>query len=213
MDYEQFDHTTTGLSYNLKEVIEMKKIIAVDLDDTLNNFTETVQKTIFTYNHNSPFTEERFNLYLNRLRCGVREESELLSTEYSFFQYQIYHQCYQLSNARTDGVEFMQWLNKSGWKIIICTCRDLRRANDCTVKWLKENDIPFDHLFMAWNKIVFCKLWGIEHLVDDAVFNIVHGERYGVNVYYPLMKKHQGLQCSSSKGFKTFNEVKQWIGS
>ena len=168
---------------------------------------------MFTYSHTYPFTEETFYSYINRLQCGIQEESYLLSTEYSFFQYQIYEQCYQLTNARTDGVEFMQWLNKSGWKVIICTSRDLRRAHDCTVRWLKDNCIPFDHLFMAWNKIVFCKLWGIEHLVDDAVFNILHGERYGVNVYYPLMKKHQTMQGSSAKGFKLFNEVKQWLQS
>jgi uncharacterized HAD superfamily protein len=198
---------------NLKERKEIKKYIAIDLDDTLNNFTETIQKTDFTYNHNSPFSEETFKNYLNRLQNGIPEDSNLVSTEYSSFKRQIHEQCYQLANARTDGVEFMKWLRKSGWQIIICTTRDLRRAHDCTVKWLNENDIPFDHLFMASNKIAFCKLWGIEHLVDDAVFNVVYGERYGVNVYYPHMEKHQGLQCSKSKGFKSFNEVKEWIGN
>jgi len=198
---------------NLKERNEIKKTIAIDLDDTLNDFTETIQKTNFTYNHDSPFSEETFKNYLNRLRNGIPEDCNLLSTEYSFFQYQIFEQCYRLTNARTDGVEFMIWLRESGWQVIICTYRDLRRTNDCTVKWLKENDIPFDHLFMARNKIVFCKLWGIEHLVDDDIFNIVYGERYGVNVYYPLMEKHQVLQCSKSKGFKSFDEVKQWLGN
>ncbi|MDR3586703.1 MAG: hypothetical protein P4L59_15525 [Desulfosporosinus sp.] len=197
----------------IKERMEFNKIIAIDLDDTLNDFTETMRKTIFTYSHTSPLTKDIFDSYLNRVRSGIAEDSELLSTEFSFFQYQIHEQCYQLAKAREDGVEFMQWLKRSGWQVIICTRRDLRRAHDCTVKWLKDSDIPFDHLFMAGNKIVFCKLWGIEHLVDDAVFNIVYGEHYGVNVYYPLMEKHQFLQGSSAKGFKVFNEVKQWIQS
>lgn len=196
---------------SLKDRNEIKKTIAIDLDDTLNDFSQTIKQTNFTYNHNYPFSEETFKNYLCRLQGGIPEDSDLLSTEYSFFQYQIFEQCYQLSNARADGVEFMMWLRKNGWQIIICTARDLRRTNDCTVKWLNENGIPFDHLFMACNKIVFCRLWGIEHLVDDDVFNIVYGERYGVNVYYPLMEKHKGLQCSKSKGFKSFNEVKQWI--
>lgn len=193
--------------------MEIKKIIAIDIDDTLNDFTETMRKTIFKYSLNYPFTEDTFNGYLSRVRSGIPEESDLLSTEFSFFQYQIHEQCYRLAKVRNDGVEFMQWLKKSGWQVIICTSRDLRRAHDCTVKWLKDNGIPFDHLFMAGNKIVFCKLWGIEHLVDDAVFNIVHGERYGIRVYYPLLEKHQLLESCSAKGFKVFEEVRQWIQS
>lgn len=187
------------------------KIIAIDLDDTINDFSETLQRTSFKYNNTFPFAEEKFNSFLKQIRNNIPEDSNLLSTEYSFFQYQIHEQCYQLSNARADAVEFTKWLKNSGWKIVICTFRDLRRANDCTVKWLKHNDIPYDHLFMAGNKIVFCKLWGIEHLVDDAIFNIVHGERYGVNVYFPLMEKHKSIQPSNAKGFKSFDEVKKWL--
>jgi hypothetical protein len=66
-------------------------------------------------------------------------------------------------------------------------------------------------LFMAWNKIVFCNAWGIKHLVDDDSFNILHGERYGVNVYYPVMERHKTLQNTAAKGFHTFDEVKRWI--
>ncbi|SPF56275.1 hypothetical protein SBF1_90009 [Candidatus Desulfosporosinus infrequens] len=49
--------------------------------------------------------------------------------------------------------------------------------------------------------------------MDDAIFNIIHGERYGVKVYYPLMEKHHILQDNCAKGFKVFNEVKQWLQS
>ena len=183
------------------------------MDDTLNDFTETLQRTIFPYEQTFPFSKEKFDGYLNQVRNNIPEDSDLLSTEYSFFQYHIHEQCYRLANARTDAIEFMRWLKRSGWTIIICTFRDLRRAYNCTVEWLKYNGIPYDYLFMAGNKIVFCKLWGIEHLVDDAVFNIIYGERYGIKVYYPLMDKHKSLQTDSAKGFKSFNEVKSWLQS
>ena len=58
-------------------------------------------------------------------------------------------------------------------------------AQDCTRKWLGDNQIPFDYLFMTGNKIGFCKAWGIEHLIDDEAINSVLGERFGVHVYYP----------------------------
>jgi hypothetical protein len=145
------------------------------------------------------------------LQSDSPDNSELLSTEYSFFRYKIHEQCYQLAKARSDGIEFMQWLKANRWQIVICTYRDLRRANDCTRKWLASNNIPFDYLFMAWNKIVFCNVWGIRHLVDDDSFNILHGESYGVNVYYPVMERHKTLQNNAAKGFHTFDEVKRWI--
>jgi len=188
-----------------------KKTIAVDLDDTLNDFTQTLRTASFAYDSSYAISEPVFNGYVERLRSGLREDTDLLSTEYSFFRYKIHARCYQLAHAREDGVEFMQWLRRNQWRIVICTHRDLRRANDLTRTWLAENGIPFDHLFTALNKIVFCKAWGIAHLVDDDGFNIAHGGNYGVNVYYPVMEKHRSLQPHAARPFQSFEEVKRWI--
>jgi len=188
------------------------KTIAIDLDDTLNNFEETLQKTVFRHDGAYGFSESIFEDYLARLRSHAPEDNEpLLSTEYSFFKYQIHHQCYQLATARPDGVEFMRGLKRDGWRIVICTYRDLRRANDCTRKWLHDNGIPFDQLFMAWNKIVFCRLWQIEYLVDDDAFNIIHGENYGVKVFYPALERHRDLPPNRARAFHSFDEIASWI--
>jgi hypothetical protein len=189
----------------------VKRTIAVDIDDTLNDFTETLKRTPFAHDGSFSFSEETFNGYMERLRSGAPDGSELLSTEYSFFKYRIHHRCYELAKARPDGVEFMRWLRANNWRIVICTYRDLRRANDCTRKWLGDNGIPFNHLFMAWNKIVFCKSWGIEHLVDDHAFNAVHGRRFGVNVYYPRRQGQGNMGEHGARGFGAFGEVSQWI--
>jgi hypothetical protein len=111
----------------------------------------------------------------------------------------------------------MRWLRQNHWRIVICTYRDLRRAQDCTRAWLRENDIPFDHLFMAWNKIVFCKVWGIEHLVDDDAFNLAYGAQYGVNVYFPAGGRCPAVPTNPSpgtrgtRGFQRFDEIIPWI--
>jgi hypothetical protein len=105
----------------------------------------------------------------------------------------------------------MRWLRSASWRVVICTHRDLRRANACTRKWLGDNGIPFDHLFMAWNKIVFCRAWGIRHLVDDDPFNIAHGDRHGVQVYYPMPEKPGPLEPNNARAFGTFDEVRRWI--
>jgi hypothetical protein len=187
------------------------RTIAVDLDDTLNDFTETLRRTEFTHDGTFSFPPEVFDRYMQRLRSGVPEDSELLATEYSFFKNRIHQRCHELATARADGVEFMNGLRRDGWRIVICTYRDLRRSNASTRKWLNANGIPFDHLFMAWNKIVFCKAWGIEHLVDDHSFNAVHGRRFGVNVYYPLRGGQDGMADHGARGFNSFGEVRQWI--
>lgn len=105
----------------------------------------------------------------------------------------------------------MQWLRLNQWRIVICTQRDLRRAHDCTKVWLEENDIPFDYLFMVSNNLAFCKAWGIRRLVDDTQFNIVHGARYDVDVYYSIASGHPSLRGQDAHGYQTFEEVKRWI--
>ncbi|MDR3560312.1 MAG: hypothetical protein P4N59_02560 [Negativicutes bacterium] len=140
-----------------------------------------------------------------------RDDNDLLSTEFAYFRYNIYEQCHKRSLAKPDGIKFMQWLKANHWRIVICTSRDLRKASHYTKEWLHANHIPWDHLFSAQNKIVFCKLWGIQHLVDDNNFNILHGGQYGISVYYPIMSHHQGLQSTAARGFTTFDEVKRWI--
>jgi hypothetical protein len=185
--------------------------IVVNLDDTLNNFTETLQHGEFPYNPADSLSEAAFEHYLRKIRSGDSEPGDLFSTEYSYCRFKIHLQCWQQARTRPDGVEFMQWLRRNQWRIVICVPRDLRRAHDCTRAWLQENDIPFDYLFMASDKIVFCKAWGIRHLVDRAMVNFVHGGRHEVNIYCSIMPEHQSLPAHNARGFQTFEEVKRWI--
>ena len=187
------------------------RTIAIDLDDTLNNFDETLQATPFHHDADGLITQETFAHYLARIRGHAPDDGDLLSTDYSILKYKIPQECYRLAAARPDGVEFARGLKRDGWRIVICTYRDLRRANDCTRQWLDENGIPFDHLFMASNKIVFCRTWGIEHLVDDDPFNITHGQLHGVNVYYPILPRHKDLNPGRARGFHSFSEIIPWL--
>ena len=193
------------------------KTIAIDLDDTLNDFTETLQRTEFVCDETYALSEEVFQEYLAKIRGGAKSEGDLLSTEFSYFRYKIHQECYRRARPRADGAAFMRRLRQNHWRIVICTYRDLRRAQDCTRAWLRENDIPFDHLFMAWNKIVFCKVWGIEHLVDDDAFNLAYGAQYGVNVYFPAGGRCPAVPTNPSpgtrgtRGFQRFDEIIPWI--
>ena len=189
------------------------KSIAVDLDDTLSNFTETLLNTEFVRDATHVVSEEVFHDYLEKIRSGIPDTSDLLSNEYSSFRGKIICKCHELAIARADGIEFMQWLRANQWRIVICTHSDLRRDGHCIKKWLLDNRIPYDYLFMAWNKLEFCQAWKIEYLVDDQELNILYGSRYGVKVFYPSMPKHAALASNEARGFKTFEEVRQWIQS
>jgi hypothetical protein len=182
------------------------KMIAVDIDDTLNDFTSTLRNTAFPYSPKYSLSETTFHQYLTRIRDAAPEPGDLLSTEYSFFRHKIHEECYRLATARADGVAFMQWLKLRHWQIFICTRRDLRRVHDSTRRWLIDNGIPFDYLFTALNKIVFCRAWHISYLVDDDVNSITHGPNYGVRVFHP---EREGVVTAG--GFRSFDEVKGWI--
>jgi hypothetical protein len=156
-------------------------------------------------------SNERFDSYLYDIKQNKTVGSPLLVTEFSYFRYRIHEQCHQLATARPDGIRFMQWLRENNWKIIICTHRDLRLASAYTKRWLENNAIPFDYLFTAINKIVFCNLWKIPYLIDDAEFNLIYGAQYGVTVYYPIMEKHKAVAQNTARGFSRFGEVQQWL--
>lgn len=186
-------------------------MIAVNLDDTLNDFTETLRRGEFPYNPADSLSEATYEHYLQKIRSGDTESSDLFSTAYSYCRFKIHLQCWQRARARPDGVEFMRWLRRNQWRIVICVQRDLRRAHDCTRAWLQENGIPFDYLFMASQKLVFCKAWGIRRLVDRATVNDVHGGSQEANVYYSIMPEQQFLPAHNPRAFQTFAEVKRWI--
>jgi hypothetical protein len=188
----------------------LHKTIAVDVDDTLNNYSEMLQITEFPYEESYGLTPDIFHKYHAHIKSGEQDGGELLCTEYSYFKIKIQIQCHQLAQAKPDAVTFMQWLKANNWRIIICTYRDLRRS-DYTQQWLLENRIPYDYIFSVHNKIVFCKMWRINHLIDDEPLNILYGATHGVNVYYPVMGKHRDIPSAGARGFHTFEEVKHWI--
>ena len=72
------------------------KTIAIELDDTLNNFTETLQRMQFVRNEMYALSEEVFQDYLAKLRSGWTESSDLLGTEHAFFGSKIHQRCYEL---------------------------------------------------------------------------------------------------------------------
>jgi len=107
------------------------KYIAVDIDDTLNDFSETLKTSLeFTYGNQDVYDE-----YIDMVRNDVFEEG---NDELDNLRDSIHLQCYTLSKARTDAVDFMQDLKAEGWTIVILTARTLTHCINDTKAWLGE---------------------------------------------------------------------------
>ena len=187
------------------------RTIVVHLDDTLNNFTEILQQGEFPYNPADSLSEATFAQYLQKIRSGESDPEDLSSTAFSYCRFKIHRQCWRQARARPDGVAFLQELRRNHWRIVLCAQRDLRLAHDCTREWLQENDIPYDYLFVAADKIAFCKAWGIQHLIDRAMVDTVDGGRREINVYFSIPLAREFLPAQQARAFQTFEEVKRWI--
>lgn len=187
------------------------RTIAVDIDDTLNDFSQTLSTHPFPFDPSYALPEGRFRLYLERTRAGAPEPGDLLSTEFAYFRFRIHEQCFRAARPREGAADFLRRLKSAGWRIVICTRRDLRRAAEATNAWLADNRMSFDDLFMAQNKVAFCRAWSIGHLVDDDPFSIVHGPPLGVNVYAPATGPHPPPPEGPARRFSSFPELAQWI--
>lgn len=185
------------------------RAIAVGIDDTLNDFTATLRGIPFPYDPAFGLSEEAFARHLGAIRRDEAEPGELLSTEYSYLRYNVHEACYRAARPLDGAAAFLRRLAERRWRIVLCTRRDLRRASGITRAWLGEHGIPFDHLFMAMNKVAFCRAWGIAHLVDHDPFNRAHGGAHGVEVYFPATAADPA--APAARPYASFEELLRWI--
>jgi hypothetical protein len=144
------------------------KVIAVHLDDTLNNFTEVLQTTDFSFEPDYGLSEADFTRFITQMRAGLDEENNLLSTPFSFFKSCLYQKCYNLAHVRASAVLDLQRLKRDGCKICICTKRDLRRAIGSTKSWLNANHVPYDCIFKVPDLARFCRDWDIDMVMEGS---------------------------------------------
>lgn len=164
---------------------ERMKTIAIDIDDTINNFGEVLAGLKLDHKDYSYIDAERFDEYVDIVKRGRASDGENIPY-IGRFLLDVHRRCFKEAKARLDAIKFVNWLKDNNWRIIVLTYRDLRGAEDITKEWLRENGISYDYIFSSDNKPLFCKLWGIDHLIDDTMVNLILAPQYGVNTYYPI---------------------------
>lgn len=174
----------------------MKKIIAIEIDDVLNNFSETLNNAGITYN---PMLHSMKNPLFKK--CIYNLESGELTD--------IGKNVMNSTEIVTGCAEFLDWLKFDGFRIILCTDRDLRFAYHITTNWLIKNKIQYDYLFNADNKLELCNQMQINYLINEKY---IYSDT--LNIYYPenpnKIKINLNLK-NKTRSFHDFKEVKQWI--
>jgi len=172
----------------------MKKIIAIEIDDVLNNFSETLNNAGIMYN---PILHSMKNPLFKKCIYNL-ESGELTQTGKDVMN---------STEIATGCVEFLDWLKGDKWNIILCTDRDLRFAYNITTNWLIENNIQYDFLFNSDNKIEFCNDMDINYLINEKY---IYSDT--LNIYFPeKLNKINQKSKNKARGFQNFKEVKQWI--
>jgi len=184
------------------------KTICVDIDDTLNNFTEVLKETEVIYDDYRRLDRETFDKYLNCIKNNKPPEDNDKFSDFDWMYHKVHEHCYKLANARPDAIKFMQWLKTNDWQIFILTYRDLRSSLNDTKEWLRDNRIPYDYIFSAMEKPVFCRLWKIDYLIDDSLASMVTSTGLGVKLYYPITDTNRKfMEKANAFGFTSFDEL------
>lgn len=191
------------------------KVIAVDIDDTLNNFSETLKNISLKHKDYDWLYKDKteFNKMITKVKNNDFTDDEYKTLKIKQFITLVHQEVYLQAKARPDAIKFMQWLKSNNWKIIILTYRDLRKIFSETKEWFAKYHIPYDYFFSAGNKLVFCGIWKIRYLIDDNPVNIVSGPPLGINTYYPINDVNRALKTKDIKaiGFDKFDELYEVI--
>lgn len=193
----------------------MDKVIAIDIDDTLNNFTETLEKLKVKYKDYKWLydDEEQFNKDIAKIKNNGFNKEDFKDSKYSNLYYSLHQEVYIKAKARQDAIKFMKWLKRNNWKILILTYRDLRYVLKDTKDWFNKYKIPYDYFFHTNNKVIFCGIWKIKYLIDDNPYNIVGAPGNGINMFYPIIKNNEELvsKPTGSTPFNSFDELYEVI--
>lgn len=145
--------------------------IGIDIDGTLTNIVDSV----IAYG-------QEYEL-INNLNDGIlNPRSDYIKTAFEWGT-EIGNRFWRENFTKINQVEprpltkkYLDKLHQEGHEIFIITARtdeELGDAKAISIKWLKKNKIPFDHIFVnVQNKGLLCQEQKIDAFIDDLPRNI-----------------------------------------
>lgn len=142
--------------------------IGIDIDDTItNSYKEIFEQIGKYYNVNSYYLIEEGYKYEDV------SKDEVNFPDYNNFCRTVVENLLKTVSLKHGAKEMIKKLQEEGNEIILITARDYQEFSspyDLTRQFLKENDIPYDKLYVGIKqKGRFCKEKNIDVLVDDSI--------------------------------------------
>lgn len=131
----------------------MEKVIAVAIDDILNNFSQMLNNAgIIFDNRIHSMSDPKLKQCLYDYNSG----GITAAADMAMGSAGAVHGCSEALHA----------LISVGWTVVLCTQRDLRFAYSVTVKWLRDNDMTYSYLVQTDDYTDLCRRAGIDILVS-----------------------------------------------
>lgn len=171
--------------------------IGIDIDDTICNTWEFVK----------PYYEKKFNLdknitennsYFNALNCSLEEYYDFCKKNISKLAFNV--------PVKKDAVMYINKLKEEGHEINFITARstfDMEEPYDQTKKYLEQNNIKYDNLYVnSLKKEEVTLKNNIDIFIDDSVKHCTNVSKTGIDV---LM-----MTTTYNKKYTNFKKVNNW---
>lgn len=171
--------------------------IGIDIDDTICNTWEFV-KPYYEKNFNLDKNITENNSYFKALNCSLEEYYDFCKKNISKLTFNV--------PVKKDAVMYINKLKEEGHEINFITARstfDMEEPYDQTKKYLEQNNIKYDNLYVnSLKKEEVTLKNNIDIFIDDSVKHCTNVSKTGIDV---LM-----MTTTYNKKYTNFKRVNNW---
>lgn len=176
-------------------------IIAIDIDDTLNDW----QARCVSYANTYTGVVKRFD---DMREYGISKFFGWDQAQRLAFWQRYELESYRRAAVRPGAAAVIRAWKQAGWYIVILTARPWRPETEAVTRaWLQENDIVYDELVFEPDKASFCRHRQVAVLVEDAPHNVLPCVDAGVKVFMPRQPYNATLAHSQVVRFSDWREL------
>lgn len=175
--------------------------IAVDIDDTLNNWQTMCVDYANRYTGRALNFAEMKEYGLSKFFGWNQEERQAFWQRYEL-------ESYRRAQVRPGAAEVLRTWRRAGWYIVILTARPWRPPTEAVTRaWLEDNGIVYDELVFDADKAAFCRRRRVAVLVEDAPHNVLPCSEAGVRVFMPCQPYNAAVEHARVVRFTDWREL------
>lgn len=175
--------------------------IAVDIDDTLNNWQITCVAYANRLTGRALCYDDMKEYGLSKFFGWDPDERQTFWQRYELVSY-------RRAQVQPGAADMLDALRRCGWHIIILTARPWRPPTEAVTRaWLQENGIVYDELVFDADKATFCRQRQVAVLVEDAPHNVLPCCAAGVRVFMPRQPYNRTIAAAGVVPFTHWREL------